>query len=78
MWSSGIILYALLCGCLPFDGNSARLLIMQIRDCIRLPDKLSFQAKELVRDILIEDSSVRMKVKEILKHAFLSNSLVVI
>ena len=71
VWSSGIILYALLCGCLPFDGNSAKNLVKQIRVELKLPTNLSLQATELLRGILKEDSRQRLKLKEIRNHSFI-------
>ncbi|KAI6659219.1 Testis-specific serine/threonine-protein kinase 3-like [Oopsacas minuta] len=71
VWSSGIILYALLCGCLPYDGNSARMLVKQIRTTLKLPEKLSYTAKLLVNEILREEGHQRLKVKDIIKHPFM-------
>ena len=71
VWSSGIILYALLCGCLPFDGNSAKNLVKQIRGELSLLEKLSSEAKDLLYGILKEDTNQRLKLKLILNHSFL-------
>ena len=73
IWSSGIILYALMCGSLPFDGNNAKTLMKQIRAQMKTPDRLSKDAQELLRGILTEESDLRLRGQQILSHPFINH-----
>ena len=69
IWCCGIILYAMLCGFLPFEGEDNNLLFRNILECDpELPDFLSCSCRELIIKILNPDPDERMTIDEIKKH----------
>ena len=67
IWSTGVILYALLCGCLPFeDQNTSQLYKKILSGEFQIPDFLSPEAKNILKKILITDPDKRADF-EILK-----------
>ena len=75
LWASGIILYSMLCGYLPFDDKNNDKLFKKILKCkIEFPTKkiaISENAQDLFRKILRADPSKRISLDEILEHPFL-------
>lgn len=56
VWSCGVILYALLCGKLPFDEETIPSLFKKIRECSHtFPNHVSQLAKDLISKILVVD-----------------------
>jgi len=76
IWCCGIILYAMLCGYLPFDGdddaeNNNVKLFQNILECEpELPDFLSNISKNLIVRILNPDPDKRITIEQIKKHPF--------
>ena len=73
-WSCGVILYTLLCGCLPFEARSTN----QVYDKILLEDfskprHLSKDALSMLEKILDKDPNTRIKIPDIKKHPFFVN-----
>ena len=72
IWSSGIVLYAMLCGYLPFeddtDENIYRNVILGKFD---LPNRLSIHSKDLIKKILEVNPNKRIKLNDIFQHQFL-------
>ena len=69
IWCCGIILYAMLCGFLPFEGEDNNLLFRNILECDpELPDFLSCSCRELIIKILNPDPDERITIDEIKKH----------
>jgi serine/threonine protein kinase len=69
IWSCGIILYAMLCGYLPFDDIDNAALYKKISDGkFLIPNFISDYAKDLIRKILNTDPSKRYGLKEIKSH----------
>jgi serine/threonine protein kinase len=69
IWSSGITLYAMLCGCLPFDEESKTALYEKILSCrFPIPKYISTAAADLLKKILVKDVDKRLRVKDILNH----------
>ena len=77
LWASGIILYSMLCGYLPFDDKNNDKLFKKILECkIEFPTKkniiISESGKDLIKKILKKDPAKRISLDEILDHPFLS------
>ena len=76
IWSIGIILFAMLCGYLPFEegkgDNKNELLFKNIVKCkINYPDEfVGKNAKNLLKRIIVRNPKERITIKEIKKHPF--------
>ena len=71
IWATGIILFAMLCGFLPFDDKDNNKLFKKILECkINFPKTLSHDSKDLLKRILVLDPEKRISIKEIKKHPF--------
>ena len=71
VWSSGIILFAMLCGYLPFDGLTNEVLFKKILRCkIEYPKFLSNTIIDLLKKILVSEPKNRITISEIKKHPF--------
>ena len=71
IWSSGIILYAMLCGYLPFEDKDNDVLFEKILECkLIFPKYISNIAKDLMEKILVTDPDIRINISEIKKHPF--------
>ena len=71
IWTTGIILYALLCGCLPFDNEDRNILYEKImKGKITYPENLEEDALDLLKKILVINPKERISIKEIKKHPF--------
>jgi len=75
IWCCGIILYAMLCGYLPFDGddneNNNDTLFRNIIECnLEYPDFVSEIGKDLISKLLTVQPDERITIPEIKKHPF--------
>ena len=69
IWSSGIVLYAMLCGYLPFeDNNNPKLYKKIIKGEFETPDFLSPYAIDLLHRILNVDPEKRYTIEQIKEH----------
>lgn len=69
IWSSGVILFAMLCGYLPFeDPNTDELFKKIIDGKFDMPENLSEDAKDLLRNILKTDPRKRFNLLKIKNH----------
>ncbi|GAN05266.1 pkinase-domain-containing protein [Mucor ambiguus] len=81
IWSCGIILYAMLCGYLPFDDdaknpngeNIGRLYRYIMAHKPKYPSYLSDLAKDIIGKMLIPDPSERCKIQDIMAHPWLED-----
>eukprot|EP00826_Nyctotherus_ovalis_P009343 TRINITY_DN12460_c0_g1_i5.p1 TRINITY_DN12460_c0_g1~~TRINITY_DN12460_c0_g1_i5.p1 ORF type:complete len:430 (-),score=77.49 TRINITY_DN12460_c0_g1_i5:331-1620(-) len=73
IWSSGVVLFALLCGYLPFeDPNTSHLYKKILHGTYTLPKLLSDEAKSMIRGILTVDPGKRLTIGDIQKHPWFS------
>ena len=73
IWAIGIILFAMLCGYLPFedDENDNDILFSQIiKNKIDYPSFLSDLSLDILKKILVSDPEKRITIDEIKKHEF--------
>ena len=71
IWSTGIILYAMLCGYLPFEAKDNKKLFKKISECkIDFPEYVTKEAKNLINKILVKDPDKRIGIEEIKKNSF--------
>jgi len=69
IWSSGIVLFAMICGYLPFEDENNDLLYKKI--CVgryNIADHASNNCKDLLKKILVTDPSKRITIKQIKNH----------
>ncbi|KAF7804086.1 calcium-dependent protein kinase 32 [Senna tora] len=79
IWSTGVILYILLCGVPPFwaetEQGVAQAIIRSVVDFKRDPwPKVSDNAKDLVKKMLNPDPKQRLTAQEVLDHPWLQNA----
>ena len=71
VWSTGIILYAMIYGYLPFEDNDNDILFQKIANCdIEYPGLISKNARDLMEKIIVNDPEKRIKIHEIKNHPF--------
>ncbi|KAG6840085.1 hypothetical protein C0991_009062 [Blastosporella zonata] len=76
VWSSGIILYVMLCGRLPFEDDKVDKLFVKIREGkFHMPTFLSADARDLIYQMLVVDSVKRITIADIVQHPFFTTGL---
>ena len=78
LWSCGVIFYILLSGKLPFDGVDEKEIFEKITSGIyqmNIPEfeKVSPEAKDLIKRLLVLDPEKRIKIIDIFNHRFFVN-----
>lgn len=76
VWSCGVVLFALLCGCLPFDEDNIPALFSKIkRGKFTIPSHVSPEAADLINQILVVDPVSRITISQIRDHPWFSHRL---
>ena len=71
IWATGIILFAMTCGYLPFEDSDNDKLFQQILKAeLEFPSHLSELCKDIIRKILVTDPNKRITIEKIKKHNF--------
>ena len=71
IWSSGVILFAMLCGYLPFEDKNNTKMFKKIIQCqVEYPNYLSDISVDLLKKILVSNPKERITIEEIKKHPF--------
>ena len=71
IWSCGIILYAMICGYLPFEDPDNEVLFKKILECkLDFPSYVGKLSIDLVEKILVTDPDKRITIPEIKRHPF--------
>ena len=71
MWSMGVLLYALLCGCLPFDDSSNNMAVIYRKiqsGRFAVPKWLSVDSVDLLHDLMQVNPRRRVTVRELVRH----------
>ncbi|EST04522.1 Protein kinase domain protein [Kalmanozyma brasiliensis GHG001] len=75
IWSCGIILFALLCGRLPFDDPNIQQLLGKVRaGKFMMPEWLEPASKDLIWRMLEVDPEKRIKMTDIMRHPWFTNN----
>ncbi|XP_007253283.3 serine/threonine-protein kinase SIK1 isoform X1 [Astyanax mexicanus] len=72
IWSLGVVLYVLVCGSLPFDGESLPALRQRVTEGrFRIPFFMSEDCENLIRKMLVVDPAKRITVAQIKQHRWM-------
>jgi 5'-AMP-activated protein kinase catalytic alpha subunit len=71
MWSVGVIIYAMVCGFLPFEDPKTNKLYNKIINAeFNIPEFVSESCQELIRNVLSPDPKSRMTIEGIRNHSW--------
>ncbi|EJW85295.1 CAMK/CAMKL/MELK protein kinase [Wuchereria bancrofti] len=73
IWSMGVLLYTLLCGCLPFEDDSVQKLYTKIANGRYYePDYLSPLSRDLLKSLLQVDPEKRITISKLIVHPWIN------
>jgi len=76
IWSCGVILYAMLCGYLPFEDPNTEKLYKKILNCdYAFPNYISDLGKDLIKKILNTNPDERYTLEQIRNHTWYTSNL---
>lgn len=80
VWSSGVIMYILLCGYPPFNGPNDKIIFQRVLEGkFQFPEEdwsgISKKAKELIQKMLTYDPTKRISVSDVLQHEWFKQNL---
>ncbi len=71
IWSSGIVLFTMVCGFLPFEDDNQKILFSKIaRGIFNIPNFISSNCKDLIKKILVTDPKKRFSFEDIKNHSW--------
>jgi len=71
IWSCGVILYAMVCGYLPFEDPKTNVLYKKILNAdYTIPDYVSEDCRNLITQILNTDPEKRITIEQIKDHVW--------
>ena len=71
IWATGIVLYAMLCGYLPFEDKNNDELFKKILECkVKYPKYMGDKSKDLLKQILVNEPEKRISISKIKEHPF--------
>eukprot|EP00112_Aurelia_sp_Birch-Aquarium-sp1_P005311 Seg160.7_Seg160.8 transcript_id=Seg160.7_Seg160.8/GoldUCD/mRNA.D3Y31 product="Serine/threonine-protein kinase BRSK2" protein_id=Seg160.7_Seg160.8/GoldUCD/D3Y31 len=74
VWSCGVILYALVVGCLPFDDDNLRQLLEKVKKGVFvIPPFVSNDCRDLLLRMIRVDTAERLTMSEVRQHKFLQS-----
>lgn len=75
IWSCGVVLFAMVCGYLPFEDPNTTLLYKKIiAGDYSLPKWISAQVKDLIQGLLTTDPDRRLKLRDIKNHPWFTQA----
>lgn len=73
VWSTGVLMYTLLCGKLPFSDNNMGVLYKKIKSGIfSMPFSWNRDVKELIKAMMTTDPKQRITIEQILAHPWIN------